>query len=125
MAGWFCFVLLLGVVLGFTLGKADVNAQTVDNQSTRWMAGTISYGQEDAFMLFDTQTHRLIAYTVTPTKRLEIIAVREISWDLKPIEYGKQNPTVKTMRDDYQKAEKEKLEREKKEKRQRPPQKED
>lgn len=106
-AGWFCFVLLLGVVLGFYAGKADVAAQSVDNKSTRWLAGTVSYGQwQDAFFLFDTQTHRLMAYTIGGSKRFELIAVREVSWDLKPVEYGRQAPTVKEMKELFQKSEK-------------------
>ena len=98
-AGWFCFVLLLGVVIGFAAGKNDVSAQSLDNKSTRWLAGTLSYGQwQDAFLLFDTQTNRLAAYTLSGSKKFELIAVREISWDLKPIEYGKQSPSVKDMK---------------------------
>ncbi|MHC4607539.1 MAG: hypothetical protein ACYTAF_11530 [Planctomycetota bacterium] len=104
-AGWFCFVLLLGVVVGFAAGKWDATAQTVDNKSTRWLAASITISQaEDAFMLFDTQTHRLLAYRVTPTKRLELMAVREVSWDLKPLEYGKQQPTVKDMKELFDKS---------------------
>ena len=106
-AGWFCFVLLLGVVLGFTAGKWDVSAQTIDNQSTRWLAGTVSYGQwQDAFMLFDTQTNRLSVYSISGNKRLELLAVREISWDIKLIEFGKQNPTVKQIRESWEKERK-------------------
>lgn len=107
-AGWFCFVLLLGVVIGFAAGKSDVAAQSVDNKSTRWLAGTVSYGQwQDAFLLFDSQTHRLSAYTVTPTKKLELITVREVTWDLKPVMWGKQEPTVQEMKDAYEKSLKE------------------
>ncbi len=114
-AGWFCFVLLLGVVAGFAAGKWDAAAQTIDNKSTRFLAGTLAYGQAtEAFLLFDTQTHRLVAYTIGGNRRLEVLAVREVSWDLKPIEFGKQEPTVKEMRDIFEKFEKERLEKEKK-----------
>lgn len=116
-AGWFCFVLLLGAVGGFAAGKHEVSAQTVDNRSTRFLAGTISYGQStDAFLLFDTQTNRLVAYTINPSKRLDVIAVRETSWDFKPVSWGKQEPSVQEMRDAFEKAEKERVEREKNDK---------
>ena len=107
-AGWFCFVLLLGAVAGFAAGKWDVQAQTIDNKSTRYLAGVVTYGQAtDAFMLFDTQTNRLIAYTVGGNKRLELMAVREVSWDMKMVSWGKQEPTVQEVKDAYERAQKE------------------
>ncbi len=103
-AGWFCFVLLLGVVIGFAAGKSDLSAQSLDNKSTRWLAGTASYSQgQDAFFLFDSQRNRLAAYTMTSSKRLELLAVRETSWDLRPIMWGKQSPTVQDMKKVYEK----------------------
>jgi hypothetical protein len=107
VAGWFCFVLLLGAVAGFAAGKWDVQAQTIDNKSTRYLAGVVSYGQStDAFLLFDTQTNRIIAYTVGGNKRLELMAVREISWDMKMVSWGEQKPSVVDVKDAYEKAEK-------------------
>ena len=106
-AGWFCFVLLLGTVVGFSAGKWDVEAQTIDNKSTRYLVGTISYGTaSDAFLLFDTQTHRLVAYTMGGNKQLELIAVRELSWDLKMVSWGRQKPTVADVREAYDRAQK-------------------
>lgn len=114
-AGWFCFVLLLGAVAGFAAGKWDATAQTIDNKSTRYLAGTLTYGQAtEAFVLFDTQTNRLVAYTIGGNRRLEVLAVREVSWDLKPIEWGRQEPTVKEMRDAWERSERERAEKEKK-----------
>jgi hypothetical protein len=109
VAGWFCFVLLLGTVVGFAAGKMDVQAQgTLDNKSTRYLAGVVTYGQStDAFMLFDTQTNRLIAYTIGGSKRLELMAVREVSWDMKMVSWGKQEPTVQEVKDAFEKAQKE------------------
>ncbi len=107
-AGWFCFVLLAGAVAGFAAGKWDAQAQTVDNKTSRYLAGTLTYGTAtEAFMLFDSQTNRLVAYTITGNRRLEVLAVREVSWDLKPVSWGKQEPTVQEMRDAFEKAEKE------------------
>jgi hypothetical protein len=107
-AGWFCFVLLLGTVLGFAAGKMDVQAQTVDNKSTRYLAGVVTYGQStDALMLFDTQTNRLVAYTIGGNKKLELMAVRELSWDMKMVSWGKQEPTVQEVKDAFEKAQKE------------------
>lgn len=115
-AGWFCFVLLLGVVAGFAAGKSDVQAQSVDNKSTRYLAGVVSYGQsQDAFMLFDTQTNRLVAYTFAGNKRLELMAVRELSWDMKMVSWGKQEPSVQEVKDAADKAERDRLEKEKSE----------
>lgn len=114
-AGWFCFVLLLGGLAGFAAGRREASAQSIDNKSTRYLAGTIAYGQAtEAFVLFDTQTNRLVAYTIGGNRRLEVLAVREVSWDLKPMEWGRQEPTVKEMRDAYEKSERERVEREKK-----------
>jgi len=113
-SGWFCFVLLLGAVAGFSAGRWDVQAQSVDNKSTRYLAGTISYGQgTDAFMLFDTQTNKLLAYTVGGNKRLELMAAREVTWDLKLSSWGKQEPTVQEVKDGFEKAEKEREKHEK------------
>jgi hypothetical protein len=113
-AGWFCFVLLLGTIAGFAAGKRDASAQSIDNKSSRYLAGVVTYGQAtDAFVLFDTQTNRLVAYTVGGNKRLELMAVREVSWDLKMVSWGKQEPTVQEVKDAFEKAEKERLEKEK------------
>lgn len=113
-AGWFCFVLLLGAVAGFAAGKFDVQAQSVDNKSTRYLAGVVSYGQgQDAFCLFDTQTNRLAAYTFGGNKRFELMVVREVSWDLKMVSWGKQEPTVQEIKESFEKSEKERLKDEK------------
>jgi hypothetical protein len=113
-AGWFCFVLLLGVVAGFSAGKFDAQAQSVDNKSTRWLAGVVTYGQsQDALCLFDTQTNRLLSYTFGGNKRLELMSVREVTWDLKMVSWGKQEPTVQEVRDASDKSEKERQEKEK------------
>lgn len=107
VAGWFCFVLLLGCVIGFAAGKADLQAQTIDNKTSRYLAGVVSYGQgTDAFVLFDSQTNRLISYTFGGNKRLELMAVREVSWDLKMVSWGKQEPSVQEVKDAFEKAEK-------------------
>lgn len=117
-SGWFCFVLLLGAVAGFSAGRSgggEAHAQSVDNKSTRYLAGTLSYGQStDAFMLFDTQTNKLIAYTITANRKLELMAAREVTWDLKLASWGKQEPTVQEVKDGFDKAEKEKHDKEKK-----------
>ena len=113
-AGWFCFVLLLGAVAGFAAGKLEVHAQSVDNKSTRFLAGVVSYGQsQDAFCLFDTQTNRLSAYTFGGNKKLELMAVRELSWDLKMVSWGKQEPSVQEIKDAFDKSERERIEKEK------------
>lgn len=114
VAGWFCFVLLLGAVAGFAAGKWEVSAQSIDNKSSRYLAGVVTYGQAtDAFVLFDTQTNRLIAYTIGGNRKLELMAVRETSWDMKMVSWGKQEPTVQEVKDAYEKAEKERHDKEK------------
>jgi len=111
-AGWFCFVLLAGAIAGFAAGKGDAAAQSIDNKSTRYLAGVVTYGQaSDAFLLFDTQTNRLVAYTVAGNRRLELMAVREVSWDMKMVSWGKQEPSVQEVKDAFDKAEKERLEK--------------
>lgn len=116
-AGWFCFVLLLGAVAGFSAGRntGDVHAQSIDNKSTRYLAGTLSYGQStDAFMIFDTQTNKLLAYTIGGNRKLELLAAREITWDLKLASWGKQEPTAQEVKDAFDKADKALHEKEKK-----------
>ena len=116
-AGWFCFVLLLGAVAGFSAGRGtgDVHAQSIDNKSTRYLAGTLSYGQStDAFMIFDTQTNKLLAYTIGGNRKLELLAAREITWDLKLASWGKQEPTAQEVKDAFEKADKAQHEKEKK-----------
>ena len=109
-AGWLCCVLLLGMAAGFAARRGE--AQSIDNKSTRYLAGVVTYGQStDAFVLFDTQTHRLVAYTIAANKRLELMAVREISWDLKMVSWGKQEPTVQEVKEAFERAEKERLEK--------------
>jgi hypothetical protein len=111
-AGWFCFVLLLGAIAGFSAGRGRGDAQaqgSIDNKSTRYLAGTLSYGQStEAFMIFDTQTNKLLAYTIGGNKKLELMAAREVTWDLKLSSWGKQEPTAQEVKDAFEKAEKEK-----------------
>lgn len=117
-AGWIAFALLLGAVIGMAASSwhRPAEAQGVDNKTTRWLAGTVSYGASmDAFLMFDAQTNRLMAYTVTPSKELELLAVREVSFDLKAVTFGKTRPSVQQMRDEWEKAEKEERERRAKE----------
>ena len=117
VSGWFCFVLLLGAIAGFSAGRWDVQAQSIDNKSTRYLAGTLSYGQgTDAFMIFDTQTNKLLAYTVGGNRKLELMAAREITWDLRLASWGKQEPTAQEVKDAYDKAEKEREKHEKEKK---------
>lgn len=116
LTGWFAFVLLLGIVLGIGAGRFErtAAAQSVDNKTTRWLAGTISMGSsQDAFALFDSQTNRLLFYTISGSKKLEVIAVREVSYDLRPVSHGKQEPTVQEMKDAWERSERERIEREK------------
>ena len=116
-AGWFCFVLLLGAVAGFSAGRGswDVHAQSLDNKSTRYLAGTMSYGQStDAFMIFDTQTDKLLAYTIGGNRKLELLAAREITWDLKLASWGKQEPTAQEVKDAFDKADKAQHDKDKK-----------
>jgi hypothetical protein len=115
-SGWIAFTLLLGVVVGFGAGRFDrtAEAQTIDNRTTRYLAGSIAIGGgQDAFALFDTQTNRLVMYTMSGSKKLEVLAVREVSYDLRPVSHGKQEPTVQEMKDAWEKSEREKTEREK------------
>jgi len=116
MSGWIAFTLLLGVVLGFGAGRFDrtAEAQSVDNKTTRYLAGSVSIGGgQDAFALFDSQTNRLIFYTISGNKKLEVLAVREVSYDLRPVNFGKQEPSVQDMKEAWEKSEREKAEREK------------
>src|SRR5579862_9889005 len=107
VSGWFCFVLLLGAVVGFSAGRWSVKTQSIDNKSTRYLAGTMSYGQgTDAFMIFDTQTNKLLAYTIGGNRRLELLAAREVTWDLRLSSWGKQEPTAQEVKDAFDKAEK-------------------
>lgn len=115
-SGWFCFVLLLGAIGGFSAGRFDAHAQggSIDNKSTRFLAGTVSYGQgTDAFMLFDTQTNKLLAYTIGANKKMELMSARELTWDLKLSSWGKQEPTAQEIKDAFDKAEREKEKHEK------------
>ena len=108
IAGWVCFAVLLGIVVGFQFGGKEVQAQSVDNKTTRWLAATLTYGHSsDCFVLFDSQKNRLLVYTVTGGKKLELVAVREVSWDGKPVSYGKQTPSVQEMRSLFEKSVKE------------------
>ena len=114
--GWLAFAALLGVVAGFGAGRFErtAEAQSVDNKTTRWLASSVSMGGgQDAFLLFDSQTNRLVAYTMTASKKLEVLAIREVSYDLRPVAWGKQEPTVQEMKDAWEKSEREKADREK------------
>ncbi len=116
-SGWFAFVLLLGCVIGFAAGKFDrvADAQSVDNRTTRWIGASVTYSTaQDAFCLFDSQTNRLLAYGVgNGTRKLELLAVREISYDLKLASFGEQKPTVQEIKKSWEDEEKREKDKEK------------
>lgn len=115
-AGWFACAALLGAAVGFSAGRSipTADAQTVDNRTTRWLAGTMTMAAgQDAFVLFDSQTNRLAAYTIGGARELELLAVREVSYDMKLVSFGKQKPPIQEIRDQWEKNEKERREREK------------
>ncbi|HTF57268.1 MAG TPA: hypothetical protein VK661_08555 [Planctomycetota bacterium] len=114
--GWLAFAALFGVVAGFGAGRFErtAEAQSVDNKTTRWLASSVSMGGgQDAFVLFDSQTNRLIFYTITGNKKLEVLAVREVSFDVRMVTWGKQEPTVQEIKDAWEKSERERADREK------------
>lgn len=120
-AGGFALAALVGAAAALVAGAAgrSAEAQSVDNKTTRWLSTTVEFAQsQQAMLLFDSQTNRLMAYVVTPMKELELVAVREISYDLKAVTFGKQKPTVQHMKEDW-----ERTEREEREKREKPPEK--
>lgn len=113
-SGWIAFVLLLGAVIGFGAGRSghDAYAQSVDNKTTRWIGGTMQFTQgQDCLMLFDAQTNRLLAYTIDGSKKLHLMAVREISYDLKLASYGEQRPSAQEIRKIWEDEEKKKEDR--------------
>ncbi|HZN62122.1 MAG TPA: hypothetical protein VFC90_06925 [Planctomycetota bacterium] len=114
-SGWIAFTLLLGVVLGFGAGRFERTAEAQsDNKTTRWLAAPVAIGGGvDAMALFDSQTNRLVFYTISGNKKLEVLAVREVTYDLRPVSHGKQEPTVQEMKDAWEKSEREKADREK------------
>ena len=115
-SGWIAFTLLLGAVVGFGAGRFDrtAEAQSIDNKTTRWIGGSMSIGGGiDAFVLFDSQTNRMAMYSIAGNKKLEVLAVREVSYDMRPVIFGKQEPTVQEMKEAWEKSEREKAEREK------------
>ena len=100
---------LIGILVGIVLSRTDstLNAQTVDNKNSRWLAGTINTGGgTDAFVLFDSQTNRLLMYTLVG-KTLELVQVRDIGYDLKPRARGIQRPTIDEVYGEWQKWEEE------------------
>ena len=113
-SGWIAFTLLLGVVAGFGAGRFErmAEAQT-DNKTTRWLAASVAIGGgTDALALFDSQTNRLIFYSISGNKKLDVLSIREVSYDLRPVSHGKQEPTVQEMKEAWERAEREKVERE-------------
>ncbi len=58
-------------------------------------------------MVFDTQTNKLLAYTIGANRKLELLAAREVTWDLRLSSWGKQEPTAQEVKDAFEKAEKE------------------
>lgn len=105
--GGIAFALVLGLWIGTVAGRGTgtVQAQTVDNTTTRWLAASVGMGQGvDAFTLFDSQTQRLAVYRLDGDT-LRLLAVRDISYDIKPREFPdrKQFPPVLKMQEIYEK----------------------
>ena len=73
-------------------------------------------GLNDANRFSATQTNKLLAYTVGGNRKLELMAAREITWDLRLSSWGKQEPTAQEVKDAYDKAEKEREKHEKEKK---------
>ena len=105
--GW--LTLLLGVALGINavlvatlVGGEDQKAEGQSANGTNgWLMTTgavAGKGNAEALWVLDT-TNRKLAVYFQNGKTLELMSVRDLQYDYLPQSYGRQDPTVKAMKE--------------------------
>jgi len=96
-------MLTLGVVLAGAWQIAPAHAGTADSGSGVVAASGLASSNQEVLYLFDTESRRLAVYNVNASNRLTLIAVRDTTYDLKPTEFGKQEPSVAELKEAFKK----------------------
>ena len=97
-------MLTFGLFLG---GHAHTPAYagTADSGAGVVAVTGLSSSNQEVLYLYDSESRRLAVYKVDASNRLALLAARDTTFDLKPQEYGKQDPSVKEMREAWKKHE--------------------
>lgn len=96
-------MLALGVLLTGVFPSPSAHASTADNLAGVVAATGLSSSNQEVLYLFDTESRRLAVYSVNASSRLTLVAVRDTTFDLKPQEFGKQEPSVADMKEAFRK----------------------
>ncbi len=95
-------MLTLGVLLSGAL-QTPAHAGTADSGAGVVAVTGLSSSNQEVLYLYDAESKHLAVYKVDASNKLALLAVRETVYDLKPQEFGKQEPAVKEMREVYRK----------------------
>ncbi len=96
-------MLTLGVLVTGIFHPAPAMAGTADSGPGVVAVTGLSSSNQEVLYLFDGETKKLAVYQVNASGRLTMLAMRDTTFDLKPQEYGKNEPSVKDLKDLWKK----------------------
>ena len=98
-------MLVFGILLAGAFHPRAAQAGTADGGGGVVAVTGLNSSNQEILYLYDVENHRLAAYQVNASNRLALLAMRDITYDLKPQEFGKTDPPVKELKDLWKKHE--------------------
>lgn len=99
-------MMALGLLSAGILHPRAASAATANSGNGVVAVTGLSSSNQEILYLYEVDSHRLAAYQVNASNRLALLAMRDITYDLKPQEFGKTDPPVEDLKDLWKKHEK-------------------
>ncbi len=93
---------MLGVLLSGALTQPAL-AGTADSGAGVVAVTGLASSNQEVLYVFDREAQRLAVYKIDASNRLTLVAARETTFDFKPREFGKQEPSVRELKDAWEK----------------------
>ena len=92
-------MMTLGVLVTGVFHPASAMAGTADSGAGVVAVTGLSSSNQEVLYLFDGESRKLAVYQVNASGKLTMLAMRDTTFDLKPQEFGKNEPSVKELKD--------------------------
>lgn len=96
-------MLTLGLLLAGIFHPQSAQAGTANSGGDVVAVTGLNSSNQEVLYLYEVGSHRLAAYQVNASNRLALLAMRDTTYDLKPQEFGKNDPSVQDLKDLWKK----------------------
>lgn len=96
-------MMVLGVLVSGLLQPSVAQAATAGSGPGAVLVTGLASSNQEVLYLYDGESHKLAVYKVDASNRMTLIAMRDTTFDLKPQEFGKNEPAVQEMKDLFDK----------------------